>query len=109
MTQTMKVLAQLSPSASTLTPLYTVPPSTSTVVSSLTICNQNSTVVNIRVSVAVAGAGDDPKQYVYYKLPMGAFDTFIATVGLSLATTDVIRCYSDTTNVSFSAFGVELT
>lgn len=107
--QTMKVLAQLSPSASTLTALYTVPAATSTVVSSLTFCNQNATVVNVRVSVAVAGAADDPKQYLYYKLPCGAFDTFIATVGLSLATTDVIRCYSDTANVSFSAFGVEIT
>ena len=106
--ENLKVLAQLVPSATTLTTLYTVPASTSTVVSSLIICNQNATQVLFRISIAVAGAADNAKQYIYYDLPLLAYDTFVATIGISLATTDLIRVYSDTANVSFTATGVEI-
>lgn len=109
MTETAKVLAQVSPAATTLTTLYTVPSSTSTVVSSIIICNSNSSTVTFRVSVAVAGAADNVKQYLYYDLPLLANDTFIATIGCTLATTDVVRCYASSTNVSFQMFGIENT
>lgn len=109
MTETNKILAQLSPSATTLTTLYTVPSVTSTAVSSLVICNTNSSSVTFRVSVAAAGAADNIKQYIYYDLPLLANDTFIATIGITLATTDLIRVYASSTNVSFSAYGVEIT
>ena len=109
MAETLKVLAQLSPSINTLTTLYTVPSSTSTVVSSIIICNQNSTPAVFRISIAIAGAADNVKQYLYYDLPILANDTFIATIGISLATTDVIKVYSTETNLSFTATGVEVT
>lgn len=108
MSETLKILAQLSPSATTLTDLYTVPGSTSAVCSSLIICNQNSSDVTFRISLAVAGAANNVKQYLYYDLPLLANDTFIATIGVSLATTDVVRCYASATNVSFSITGVEV-
>ena len=109
MTDTTKVLAQVNPSANTLTTLYTVPSSTSTVVSSLVICNQSGTDITFRVSIQIAAAADDPKQYLYYDLPLLGNDTFIATIGVTLATTDVIKVYASSTSVSFSAFGVEVT
>jgi len=109
MAETLKILAQLSPAATTLTTLYTVPAATSAVISSLVICNQNVTTINFRISLAIAGAANNVKQYIYYDLPLLANDTFIATIGISLATTDLIRVYSDTTNVSFSVTGVEIT
>ena len=91
-----------------LTTLYTVP-SLSAVVSSLTVCNQNSnTTANIRISIAVGGAADTQAQYLYYNLPIDSNNTFIATVGLTLASTDVIRVYSDQPNVSFQAFGDQI-
>lgn len=108
MTQTLKVLAQNTPSANTLTTLYTVPGSTSTTVSSLVVCNTNNTSVTFRVSVAIAGAADTISQYIYYDLTLAANDTFIFTGGLSLATTDLIRIYASNTNVSFAAYGVEV-
>jgi hypothetical protein len=109
MAETLKVLAQLSPSATTLTTLYAVPSSTSTVISSLIICNTTGSTVTFRVSLAPAAAADNIKQYLYYDLPLLANDTFIATIGISLATTDLIRVYASATNVSFTATGVEVT
>lgn len=109
MAQNLKILGQSSPSINTLTALYTVPANTSASVSSLTICNtNNSGYANIRVSVAVGGAADNIKQYMYYNLPIDNNDTFIATIGIALATTDVVRVYSDTANVSFVLTGCEV-
>ena len=109
MTDTTKVLAQLNPAATTLTTLYTVPALTSAVVSSLVICNQSATDITFRLSIQIAAAADDPKQYLYYDLPLVANDTFVATIGVTLAASDVIKVYASSTSVSFSAFGVEVT
>ena len=109
MTDTFKTLAQTYPAARTLTTSYTVPGATSTVISSLTACNQGSSTAKIRVSVAVAAAADEAKQYVWYNVEVLPGDTFTAVVGISLATTDVVRVYSDMGTVSFNLFGVEVT
>lgn len=108
MAETYKVLGQLQPAAATLLALYTVPAATSAVCSALKACNQGAATV-IRVSIAKAGAADATLQYVYRDLPIAANDTFSATEGWTLATTDVVRCYSLSGNVSFNLFGVENT
>ena len=110
MAEALKVLGQSAPAATVLTTLYTVPGATSAVGSSMMVCNQNTTAaIKFRVSVAVAGAADTPKQYVYYDIEIPPRNTFAGTLGLSLATTDVVRVQSDTANVSFNLFGTEVT
>ena len=108
-TQTPKVLAQLNPSATTLTTFYTVPAATSTVVSSIFICNQTSTDATFRISIAVAGAADNAKQYLYFDNVAPANDSFTITTGITLATTDVVRAYASTATLSFNMSGVENT
>lgn len=109
MAETIKVLGQSAPAVTTLTDLYTVPALTSTVASTITVCNQNAVKIRFRVSIAVAGAADTAHQYLYYDVQVLANDSFTATIGVSLATTDVVRVYSDTANVSFNLFGTEVT
>lgn len=109
MASTYKVLAQVSPSASTLTTLYTVPGATSTTISSLVICNTNSYAVTFRVSIQIAAAADATKQYIYYDLPLAANDTFVFTGGITLAATDVVKVYANSANVAFTIYGVEIT
>lgn len=108
MAEAIKVLGQVDVAATTLTALYTVPASTETVVSTLVICNRNSSGVSIRVSVAVAGAADDPSQYIWYDKSVPKNESIFATIGLTFAATDVVRVYSDTANVTFSLFGTEI-
>ena len=103
-----KTLGQSSPSATTETALYTVPAATSAIASSIVVCNRSSVLSTFRVSVAVGGGATANKDYIYYDLPIGANDTFIATVGLTLATTDVVRVYASNTNLSFSLYGSEI-
>jgi hypothetical protein len=109
MADTTKVLAQTNPSATTLTDSYTVPASTATVISSVVICNQAAVAASFRVSVAIAGAGDTAKQYLYYDESLAANDTFIATIGITLAATDVVRVYASNATMSFNLFGLERT
>lgn len=109
MAQTYKVLGQSNPAATTLTALYTVPAATSAVASSLTVCNQAGSSGTFRVSVAVAGAADNAKQYLCYDVTIAANTTYTFTLGVTLATTDVVRVYASSTSQSFNLFGVENT
>lgn len=107
-TETQKILGQVNPSATTLTTAYTVPAATAAVVSSIVVCNAASGGTTFRVSVAQAGASDAPKQYLYFDVPIDGNDTFIATIGATMAATDVVRVYAGDTSLAFSIFGVEI-
>lgn len=109
MARTYKVLAQVNPSAATLTAGYTVPASTSAVISSITVANRSSTATSFRISIAVAGAADDNKQYLYYDIAIAGNDSFAATLGITLATTDIIRVYATLATLSFNIVGIEIT
>jgi len=107
MADSIKVLGQLSPVAATLSTLYTVPAQAQTTVSSITACNTGSSPVTIRISVAVANAADNVKQYIYYDYVVGAKDTLLIIIGMTLNESDVVRVYASSTNVAFNIFGVE--
>ena len=109
MATTYKVLGQQNPSATTLTTLYTVPSSTSAVVSTLMICNQAGTNATFRIAIRPAGATVDPKHYLSYDTVIPANDSIALTLGITLATTDVVSVYASTTTLSFSLFGSEIT
>ena len=109
MALTYRVLGQESPLATTETTLYTVPSATSAIGSSIIIANRGTSVATFRVSIAVNGASTLPKDYIYYDLPIGANDTFIATIGITLGDTDEVRVYASNTNLSFSLYGSEIT
>jgi hypothetical protein len=108
MANTYKILGQVVPSAATATTLYTVPASTSSIISTLAVCNQNSSGASVRVAVRPAGAALDPKHYIVYDSFVAGNDTLFLTLGISLATTDVVTVYSNVANVSFNAFGTEV-
>lgn len=103
-----KTLGQSSPAATTETDLYTVPAATSAVASSVIVCNRSAVLSTFRISIAVGGLATTNKDYIYYDLPIGANDTFIATIGVTLATTDKVRVYASNTNLSFSLYGSEI-
>lgn len=108
MADTLKTLAQSYPNAGTLTTLYTVPSSTSTIVASIVICNITATDDSFRISIAIAGASDTNKQYIYWNQSVPSYTTFVATIGITLATTDLIRVYSTGGGLTFNAFGIEV-
>ena len=108
MATTYKVLGQSNPSATTATTLYTVPSATSAVVSTISVCNQASTAATYRIAVRPAGASLAAQHYVVYGATVPASDSTMITVGLTLATTDVVTVYASSANLSFNAYGSEI-
>lgn len=104
-----KSLGQAKPAAGALTTLYTVPALKEAACSSIAICNQSQTKDWFRLSHAVAGAADTPAQYVYWDVEVPAGCTFVATIGITAAATDVVRIQSTFGNCSFNLWGMETT
>jgi hypothetical protein len=108
MPTTYKVLGQVAPSATTATTLDTVPSATQCVVSTIAVCNRGGTSATYRIAVRPAGATLANEHYIAYDSAITANNSTFITVGLTLAATDVITVYSSNTNLSFSAFGSEI-
>jgi len=103
-----KVLGQSNPSATTATTLYTVPSTTSAVVSTLNICNQGAAPASFRIAVRPAGASLAARHYLAYDTVIPANDSIALTIGVTLATTDVVTVYASSATMSFALFGSEI-
>jgi len=103
-----KVLGQAKPSAATLTSLYTVPASTSAVISTIVVCNTTSSAEEIRIAIRPAGESIADKHYVVHTVGLPAFSNYTYTLGVTLATTDVVSVYGLGGFASFSIFGTEI-
>jgi len=103
-----KVLGQVAPSATTNTTLETVPSATQAVVSTIAVCNRAATAATYRIAVRPAGATLANEHYIAYDAPLAANDSTFITIGITLGATDVITVYASSANLSFSAFGSEI-
>lgn len=106
---TRKNLGQLSPSAATLTDIYTVPALTTAHVLTIQVANRSSTVTSFRIAHAVAGAADDVKQFLYYDVAIGGNDSLQVATFIPMQTTDVLRVYATLATLSFGIWGEEIT
>ena len=109
MADSLKVLGQLDPAATTTTVLYTVPDKTQTTVSSVVAANRTGSAITFRLSVHVAGATANDKQYLYYDKSVAANDSLTIVIGITLNQTDVIKVYTSAVDMSFNIFGCETT
>jgi hypothetical protein len=103
-----KILGQSAPSATTSTDLYTVPSSTQAVVSSIVVTNRDTAAATYRISCATDGAALANSQYIAYDVTVGGSDSTIITIGATLGDNDKIRVYASTANLTFTAFGSEI-
>jgi hypothetical protein len=109
MADILKVLGQVDPAATTTTVLYTVPDMTQTTVSSIVAANRTGSAITFRLSVHVAGAGANDKQYIYYDKSVAANDSLPIVIGITLNQTDVLKVYTSAVDMSFNIFGCEST
>ena len=104
-----KVLGQVAPAATTETNLYTVPVSTQAVISSIAITNQAASSATFRIAVRPsADATTAAKHYLVYGTTVGAADTVVLTIGVTLAASDKIMVFASSATLSFSAYGSEI-
>jgi glucose-6-phosphate dehydrogenase assembly protein OpcA len=108
MATTYKVLGQSAPAATTDTTLYTVPASTSAIVSSIVVANRSTSDATYRIAIRPAGATIANQHYIAFDVLLSGGDSTSLTLGLTLATTDVITVRASNANLSFSAYGSEV-
>lgn len=104
-----KVLGQSAPAATTLTSLYTVPSATEAVISTVVVCNRSASDRTFRLAVRPNGASISNEHYLAYDVTVGASDSTTLTLGITMDATDVLSVYASTTDLSFTAFGSEIT
>lgn len=108
MATTYKVLAQSAPAATTNSDIYTAPATYSAVVSTVVVANRAASPATYRIAVRPAGATLANQHYIAFDVTVGASDSTTLTLGLTLATTDVITVFASTANLSFNVFGSEI-
>ena len=109
MAQAYKVLGQIAPAATTATAIYTVPSATEAVVSSIVVCERGGSAATFRLSVRPNGATLASQHYLVYDADISANDTIILTIGVTLDATDVLEGYASTGDLTFQAYGSEIT
>lgn len=103
-----KVLGQSNPAATTATTLYTVPSATEAIVSTIVIANLTASAATFRIAVRPNGATLANSQYIAYDITVGASDSTALTLGVTLDAADIITVYASTANLTFTAFGSEI-
>ena len=98
------MVKQANPAAATPADLYTVTASKQAVISTLAVCEHNDVATRYRVLIRPAGASAADVHRLVYDAPVAGLDTVFLTVGIALATTDVITVEAATGDVTFTAF-----
>lgn len=95
---------QSNPAAATPADLYTVPASKEAVISTLAIAEHGGAPANFTIRVRPAGAAAADVHILVNAAELVANDTQFFTIGIALATTDVVTVEATTADVTFTAF-----
>jgi hypothetical protein len=110
MTQNYKVLGQIFPSSNTLTNVYVTGANTSAVINSIYICNQDSTSANVEIIVRPIDEALSNKHYVLYGEEVDAAATYPLNLAITMGANTILAANTTTgANISYSAFGIEIT
>lgn len=109
MTTNYKILGQLAAGSATNETLYTVPALTESVISTVTICNRGASSATYRLAVRPDGTALANSHYLAYDSTIGANDTVALTIGITMNASDILATYASNANLSFNAFGAEIT
>ena len=113
MANTYKILGQVNPTANSQSNVYVVPAATSAVINSIQIANQSASNVSYSLIVMPAANYASPASngmyYIIRGSTMPASDAATLTLSLSLPAGAIIAANTNSSSLSFSAFGVEIT
>jgi hypothetical protein len=98
------LLGQSALSAATYTTVYTVPASTFTVLA-VTVCNRGTTTAAIRMALS-SGTTPTNAEFIEYDAQLGA-NGVLERTGIMMNAGKNLLVYTNSPNVSVSAFGIE--
>lgn len=105
-----KVLGRKAAAATTAEELYAVPSGSSAVVSTIVVANRSTSARTYRLAVKpTSGTTLADEHYIAYDVSIPANDSVALTMGITLASSNVIVTYaSAASSLTFTAFGSEL-
>ena len=102
------ILGQRNPTSNTLTSLYTVPAGNSAVISSINISNLDANAAAFSIAANLNGAVTANANYLAWRVAIPGNDSIALSLGVTLNASSQLSVNSNTSTVSFSAFGTEL-
>ena len=112
MPNTYKRLGAINPSANTQTNVYVIPAATQSVISTVAICNQgaNSTTYSLALmDSSQFNAAAPAATWLVRNASITGSDTIFLTVGLTANAGSILAANTPNANISFAAFGSEIT
>ena len=116
MPNSYKILGQIYPSTNTVTNVYVTPAATSAIVSTIYITNQDSANANVDIIVRPVNEALANKHYVLRSQRIEQADTLILNLNVTMNSSVILAGNvsirageTKAANVSFNAFGVEIT
>lgn len=80
-----------------------------TIISTIVVCNREAAENTFDLRIVPSGETAGDEHYISKATPVPANDSIFLTLGITLADGDVIKATASDSNVSFSAFGTNIT
>jgi len=109
MANAYKILGQVADASADDVELYLVPGSTSAIVSTITVCNREAAANTFRIATKSDNSAVANADYIAYDTTIEANDTITLTLGITLQAAAEISVGASDANVTFQAFGTEIT
>lgn len=104
-----KILGRKAAAATTAEELYVVPSGSSAVVSTIVIANRSAASKTYRLAIKqTSGTTLGSEHYLAYDVPIAANDSTALTLGITLASGNVVVTYASAADLTITAFGSEL-
>ena len=109
MANAYKILGQIADASANDVALYLVPSSTEAVVSSIVVANRESATNTFRIATKTDNYTVANTDYIAYAASIAANETITLTLGVTLQTGAEISVGASDANVTFQAYGTEIT
>ena len=109
MANTYKILGQVADASANDVELYLVGSGKSAVVSTIVVCNRESANNTFRIATKTDNSTVANTDYIAYDTTIGANDSITLTLGVTLQTGAEISVGASDANVTFQAYGTEIT
>lgn len=105
-----KILGQVAANGGEDQIVYTVPavPPTNTIVSTIIVCNRSSEDKTYQLFIRKNGAVANNAQFIAFNAPVPSYDSIALTLGLTMSVNDILTANGLDDNITFSAYGTEL-
>jgi hypothetical protein len=108
MANAYKILGQIDDASANDVALYLVPASTEAIVSTIVVCNREASNNTFRIATKTDNSAVANTDYVAYDTVIAGNDTITLTLGITLGTGAEISVGASDNNVTFQAYGTEI-